>query len=168
MKDRIRIVVTALVCLVVLLTTIVIASDEQGKDEGKTKGRSRGRSSSVLRPGPVGPGGETQERPGRSRRFVSASRRRYLDMINGKIEERQKEHEIAISEIRAIQKMALEENAPKTAQMLEGLIGKKEKEFKKSIQSLIEQRDKMKEQLQLRMQRRQSREEIKTSADPNE
>ena len=108
-----------------------------------------------MRPGmgrEMPPGLDMEGRQGREMPRMGFEQR--IDAMNRQIEQRKKEHEDFVQELRAIQEIAKEEKAKKTAKHLETLIAKREKAFNKSIVQIKKRQEAMQKQM---MRRRQDR-----------
>lgn len=73
----------------------------------------------------------------------------YKEMVNRRMEV----HQESLGELKAIKKIAEEENAPKTAEAIQKLIDKKDGEFKQELERLTQQRSRAMSRDQARVRR---------------
>ena len=161
-----KIIALALLAAVVLSTGLVLAEEEE-KQEPTRRGRRVGpveeKARRDLPPGERGRrvGPEDRPREGVRRRPGMEEGRNPEEMFRQQMERRRQDQTESLGELKKILAMAKEENAPKTAAMLEKLIAKREQVYAERDKRMEEMRKRREEMMQRRGDRPEARDRIR-------
>ena len=146
--------------ILVALAAIVAGQWVFAQEEGRPSGRPdrTGPSSQIgapqrpKRPSQLPPGAERSGFDPRSRGGfdprsgrVPTDSSEIIRRFDQQLEQKRRTHESSIHELEAIKKVALEEKAKKTAELVQKIIDKKNKEFEAAVEKTNEYREKMRE-----------------------
>jgi len=169
-----KIIALVLAAAVVLSAGLALGQDEEEKKQEPQRGRRVGPVEDRARPDlppaergrRVGP--EDRPRDGMRRRPDMEEGRNPEEMFRQQMQQRRQEQTESLDELKKILEMAKEENAPKTAAMLEKLIAKREQALADRDKRMEEMRKRREEMMQRRDDRPQERDRVRQERNTGE